>query len=159
MAPLHVADSNGVFKSPLGDYDFSLEKWTKIEEFLKDIFVKDYPSSTLTEAKTDRKITYNKLYEVGESVADQLKLHGVRSRSILHLVGENCLDWLAVLLGCFLNDCIISATHPNSPWPEFSRNITTTCATVLVMTRKSFEKSVARILFFISRSIYLFLQV
>ncbi len=140
MVRLYIPDQDGTCKSPLGAYDSSLEIWKDTGHFFEDIFVNKYPDSFLIEAKTDCRITYKRLYQVGHNVAEQLRASGVTSRSVIHLVGENCFDWLAVLLGSRFSDCVISATHPNSPWPECSRNLTTTCATVLVMTKSCFEK-------------------
>ena len=139
---LHVCDSNGIFYSPLGDYDLSLEKWDTMAQFIEHVFTKKFPQSSLIEAITDREITYKQLFETSQQIAKQLKSYGIDKRTILHMVGENCFDWLVVLIASYICDCVISATHHNSPWPECSRNITTTCATVLIMTQKSYERYV-----------------
>ena len=137
---LYIPNEDGVFESPLGSYDQTAEKWSTMVDFLEDVFTKMHPNSKITEAKTGRVISYSHLFASGQNIAKQLRESGVADRTILHMVGENCLDWLAVLIGSHLSDCIIAATHPNSPWLEVDRNIRTTCSTVLVMTRKCYEK-------------------
>ena len=140
MPPLYECDKNGVFHSPLGEFDSSLVRWTSTRDFFKHIFVDKFPASTLTEVKSDCRISYKELFEEGQSVTDQLSRDGVRPRSVIHLMGETSLQWLAVFLGSHLSDCIISGTHPKAPWPELNRNITTTCATILVMSRSCYSR-------------------
>ncbi|XP_075254900.1 uncharacterized protein LOC142346271 [Convolutriloba macropyga] len=136
----HILRENGLFYSPLGPYDPTQEKWSTMREYLEDVLTKLHPESKLIEATTEREITYQQLYLAGEKVAAALTESGVERRSILHVVGGNCFDWLTILVASYLCDCIISATHPNSPWPECSRNIQTTCSTVLIMTPPCFAK-------------------
>ena len=87
------------------------------------------------ESKANEKNETNKMNAMNGGVC-------TREKTVILMVGENSLEWLAVFIACHLmrGEVVFSATHPSSPWPEISRSITTTCATVLVLTRNCYQK-------------------
>ena len=140
MQRLYKPDSNSVFHSPL-EYKNKAEKWESMKHFLSDIFLGEYRESRVIESLSERSLSYEELYRRGEEVSSQLKREfGVCEGSIVHIVSENGFDWLTILLASYLNNCVLSATHPKSPWPECERNIETTCSTVLIMSRKCYDR-------------------
>ena len=141
MKPLYCSDQDSVFHSPLGEYNYASEKWESMKHFLSDIFLGEYRESRVIESLSERSLSYEELYRRGEEVSSQLRRQfGVCEGSIVHIVSENGFDWLTILLASYLNNSILSATHPKSPWPECERNIETTCSTVLIVSEKCYKR-------------------
>ena len=57
---LYVPNSDGIFESPLGEFDTSLytNRWVTVADYLEEVFTQMYPHSRVIEALTDRNISY-----------------------------------------------------------------------------------------------------
>ena len=137
---VHKLTENGIFESPHGDYKSAFDPYMKMGEFMRHVLTEKHPQSSLTEIKTGRKITFSRLFEVAKDIADQMFDAGIQKGTNLHLVAESDLDCPGVLIASYLNGYIVGASSPFSPWPEFKRNMTTHCATVLVMSREVYTR-------------------
>ena len=76
MVRFNKPDADSVFRSPLGPYDYSQEKWDSLTSFLEDMFRRKHPSSQIFEVASGMTMTYSELLEVAETVAANLALEG-----------------------------------------------------------------------------------
>ena len=113
-----------------------------MKDFLTHIFTEKHPKKEITEPQTERTITYEHLFRSAEKLAEKLLKEGIEPRTVVHIVGENRIKWLVILLAAHINQYVASSSHPVSPWPEIQRNIETTCATVLILTETCHQKLV-----------------
>ena len=140
VAAVHNLTENGVFQSPHGSYKSTFDSDLTMGKFMRHVLTEKHPKSCLTEIKTGRKITFSRLFEVAIDIAGQMLEAGIQKGANLHLVAENDFDCQGVLIASYLNGYIMGASSPFSPWLEFKRNMTTQCATVLVMSRDVYER-------------------
>ena len=126
MKPILQPDSEGVFTSPLGSLNLKEIEWKTMKDFLTHVFLEKYPNNRIVEPQTEREITFQKLFNTAEKLANDLSEKGIGPKTIVHIVGENRIKWLLVLLAAHINRYVVSSSHPVSPWPEIERNIQTT---------------------------------
>ena len=91
-------DADGIFTSPLGMISPDEIEWKSMKDYVTHIFTTKHPQSCIVEPQTDRKISYHQLFKSAENLAKDFREQGIEPGTIVHMVGENRIKWLVVLL-------------------------------------------------------------
>ena len=91
-------DSNGIFYSPLGNVNTEEIEWKTMKDYVTHIFAEKHSESWIVEPQTERKLSYKQLFISAEKLAKEWQEAGIEHGTIVHVVGENRIKWLVVLL-------------------------------------------------------------